>query len=122
MRARQQHLKNLSEIFDLDLEFLKRRYTALKTMELSGHKLTERYCNGEIDYDHYKKQLDMFKNSISEFFKHAKNRDAVENILFNGDPRGYFLKLRDNYLINNKLKSSIETDWGGYGILCPEDV
>ena len=120
MRARQQHLKNLSEIFDLDLEFLKRRYGSLVQMETRGHKLAEDYCNGDIDSDMWDKHLDLFSKAIQEFFKDAKNRKAVQNIRFNGDPRGYFLKLEDSFVRDNKI--IIETDWGGYGILCPKGV
>ena len=35
-------------------------------------------------------------------------------------PEDSFLKIPDEYVRENKLK--IETDWGGYGILCPEGV
>jgi hypothetical protein len=39
-------------------------------------------------------------------------------IFVNRDPRGYCLKIDDEYTRANKL--DIGTDWGGYGIIAPE--
>jgi hypothetical protein len=43
----------------------------------------------------------------------------ANNIIFaNGDPRGYALKIRSEYVKNNNL--DIHRDWGGYGIIAPD--
>ena len=39
-------------------------------------------------------------------------------VFLNGDPRGYALKIRDEYVRAHDL--AIHRDWGGYGILAPE--
>lgn len=120
MRARQEHLKRMSVVFGVPLEYLKRRYGSLIQMETRGHKLAEDYCNGDIDSDMWDKHLDLFRKAIQEFFKDAKNRKAVQNLKLNGDPRGYFLKIEDSFM--RESRSVLQTDLGGYGILCPEDV
>ncbi|MEI7792801.1 MAG: hypothetical protein WCI57_04930 [Candidatus Berkelbacteria bacterium] len=40
----------------------------------------------------------------------------LEGFKFNGDPRGYTLKISEE----EAKKLGIYTDWGGYGILAPE--
>jgi hypothetical protein len=39
-------------------------------------------------------------------------------VFLNGDPRGYALKIRSEYVAEKNL--NIHRDWGGYGILAPE--
>ena len=42
------------------------------------------------------------------------------NIFFNNDPRGYALKIDDEFVSKNKLE--IHCDWGGNGILAPDFI
>lgn len=39
-------------------------------------------------------------------------------IFVNRDPRGYALKIHDNYVRSHNL--TIHRDWGGYGIIAPD--
>ena len=41
-----------------------------------------------------------------------------EAIFLNGDPRGYALKIKDDFIRDNKV--NIYKDWGGYGIFAPD--
>jgi hypothetical protein len=50
-------------------------------------------------------------------FKNCFNPELFKAVFINGDPRGYALKIKDDYVRENNLK--IEKDWGGYGILAP---
>jgi hypothetical protein len=42
----------------------------------------------------------------------------VVPVFVNGDPRGYALKIQDEYVSENSL--DIHRDMGGYGILAPD--
>lgn len=114
MRARQNHIKNLSVIFGIPIEKMRRIYSGLLLTEKRGHELAEQYCNGEITAEHWEDNAELIEKSLKD--KLGKKIP----ILLNGDPRGYFLKIPDEYVRKNKLK--IYTDWGGYGILCPESL
>lgn len=113
------HLENLSLILGMKGELLELCFKHLKNIEKSGHKLAEKYCNGEIDSTQIEELEKKLKSNLLATLKYA-NPEVVKNIQFNWDPRGYFLKINDEYTRKNKL--SIETDWGGYGIICPEGV
>ncbi len=39
-------------------------------------------------------------------------------VFINRDPRGYALKINDEWMRANNAK--LETDWGGYGLIAPE--
>ena len=44
-----------------------------------------------------------------------------EKIFFNGDPRGYALKLSTQYTrYIRSCNINIHQDWGGYGIIAPD--
>lgn len=118
MKARQDHLKRMSVVFGLPMEYLKRRYGSLVQIETRGHKLAEDYCNGDINSEQFDKHLSLVTKQLRVFFKDAKNRKAVQSLRLNGDPRGYFLKLEDSFM--HETRAVLKTDWGGYGILCPE--
>ena len=47
--------------------------------------------------------------------------DGVPRIRFNGDPRGYALKIDDAWMHENRdAARGIKRDWGGYGLLAPD--
>lgn len=118
LRAR--HLKNLEALFGIKGELLKVCYKSLKDIEHAGHRLAERYCNGEgIDSTNVEEYEEKLKRNLLATLKYAR-QDVVREIQFNWDPRGHFLKLSDEYVRKNKVQ--IETDWGGYGIICPEGI
>lgn len=116
---RMKHLDNLGNILGIKDELLKVCFKSLKDIEHSGHKIAEKYCNGEIDSTQIEELERKLKNNLLSTLKYAK-QEVVNNIQFNWDPRGYFLKINDDYVRHNKLM--ITTDFGGYGIICPEWV
>lgn len=115
----QRHLNNLAEILGIKGELLEVCYKSLKDIEHSGHRLAEKYCNSDIDSTQIEEVEAKLKRNLLSTLQYAK-QDVVKNIQFNWDPRGYFLKLNDEYVRKNKVQ--IETDWGGYGIICPDGV
>lgn len=51
-------------------------------------------------------------------FRAIRNRRPLVPVFHNGDPRGYAIKIRDEYVREHGL--SIHQDWGGYGIIAPD--
>ena len=51
-------------------------------------------------------------------FAAIRARKPLVPVFVNRDPRGYALKIEDEYVRANGLQ--IHRDWGGYGILAPE--
>jgi len=87
----------------------------LHRLETQGQRLAEQWCNGEIDET-------LFDDGVSaviiEVDKILRFSTVGVPVFFNSDPRGYALKIDDRYVSGNDLL--ITTDWGGYGIICPE--
>jgi hypothetical protein len=88
--------------------------------ELAVTRANTKACNEEFDAE--PARLRAFK-AIRGFLP-----KMPENALhINSDPRGYALKINDDYLLSHKDDEGslysylrrIETDLGGYGILCP---
>jgi hypothetical protein len=116
---RAKHLKNLSVIFGIEGELLEVCFRSLKDIEHAGRIAATKYCNGELTENERTFYLNKLKNNFLASLKYAKS-GAVNNCFFNWDPRGYFLKINDSYIRENNL--IIETDWGGFGIICPEGI
>jgi hypothetical protein len=78
------------------------------------------YCNGEIDYEDYLLEHNQFEQELQEILQPTDS-----SLLYvNGDPRGYGLKIQSEE--RNRLYEeqgiNIYSDWGGYGILAPEEL
>lgn len=85
-------------------------------LEAEAHRLHESECNGTVtDED----QADRKEKSILKRLDLILNFKAQNIPVFiNGDPRGYALKIQDDYVKEHNL--DIHRDWGGYGIIAPE--
>jgi hypothetical protein len=112
------HGEDLKRIFKLDpnidpVKLCKQLFR----LENKAHKLAEDYCNGIIYADDYDVQTSQILTKVENILKN--NYLRANNIIFaNGDPRGYALKIRSEYVKNNNL--DIHRDWGGYGIIAPD--
>ena len=109
----EQHGNNLNAIFNTSYDAITLA-KKLHSLERKAHKIALDWCNGDngIDSDN----IDTYTQPILK---------AVSKILgdkypinFNGDARGYTLKIDDTIVRENNL--TIYTDWGGYGILAPD--
>ena len=107
------HGQNLNNIFNTGIENVT-LCKKLHRLEKQANKLATDYCNGENGVD--SENIDTFTTPILKKVK-AILGDKFP-VQFNGDARGYALKISDKIVRENNLK--IYTDWGGYGILCPE--
>lgn len=94
----------------------KSKFKQLKDLEYKGHKLSEDYCNGLIESDDWEDKIKPIKNAVRKLLPHLESARAL---VFNNDPRGYFLKIDDEYV--RKFQLSIYRDFGGYGIIAPEE-
>ena len=113
----EQHGNNLNAIFNtgLDSVLLCKK---LHSWEKKAHKLCEHECNTGEDMDI---QLSAILTKVKKIlFPDTFNADSelYKAVFINGDPRGYALKIKSEYVKDNKL--SIEQDWGGYGIIAPD--
>jgi len=117
-----EHAENLNQIFpDLGIEG---DYAAhiklckrLRRLENRAHAIQERICNGELDLtDNLSDELD--QRLLSSLDKIINFKKAGISVFINGDPRGYALKIDDEYVKEHNL--DIHQDWGGYGIIAPD--
>ena len=108
------HGADLDRIFGLDedpVALCKR----LRRLETKVHRLAEDYCNGLIESPAYEMQAGQILSKVDKLLHYTA---AGVPVLLNGDPRGYALKIEDDYVRTHGL--DIYRDWGGYGILAPD--
>lgn len=89
-------------------------WLGLRRIEARAHRYNEDSCNLDIgEVEEARRYAGIFKSVRAQFG--GKLPDGFQ---LNGDPRGYALKLDP---AKCKLPTGIQTDWGGYGILAPEE-
>jgi hypothetical protein len=110
------HLYDIEAYFKIKLTVpqLKR----LCELEREGHLLAEAYCNGTIQEETRNVSEARLLNEIVNILKISTES---QDLYLNFDPRGYFLKI-DCDALRCTTECDIERDWGGYGILCPENI
>ena len=96
----------------------------LRKLEREGEALALRICNGpELDFGREEGiQADILErvNAV------LGNESGAVPVFVNQDPRGYSLKIREEWTrAHNRTKSSVGkpqlyVDWGGYGIIAPD--
>jgi len=79
----------------------------LRKIERKGNFICTQYCNGDINETEFDVKLSELKNKLAKII-------PLEKVFFNTDPRGYFLKIKEEY-----SKDFPYRDWGGYGIIAP---
>lgn len=103
----------------LSLVFLKPitsdNYRELKRIEKVGNAAATDLCN----IPNYQEQFDSIYDQLKEDTKEILGDHKA--LKFNSDPRGYFLKIEDDFLRKTDFHFS-QTDWGGYGIIVPEEI
>lgn len=90
-------------------------YLQLRKIEKKLTKLHEKACDipvAEITID---KAHDIATLEIKRIFN-----VVPKGLYINTDPRGYALKIDDEVFKSNYQGISLETDWGGYGLLAPD--
>jgi len=86
----------------------------LYRLETTGHRLAEDYSNGYLDTDDYEQKTDSLLKTVDKLTGYKAKGIPV---FFDGDPRGYALKIDDEYMRTHNI--DLPRDWGGNGILAP---
>ena len=109
----EKHGENLKVIFNLsnDVDPVK-LCKQLFRLEKKAHRLAEDDYNG-LDVS---AEVEKVIKSVCKVLN-LKNINDFK-IFWNNDPRGYALKIDDEFVFKNKLE--IHRDWGGNGILAPD--
>jgi hypothetical protein len=105
------HGNNLNAIFNTGIEPIT-LCKKLHRLEFKAHKIAADYCNGIIDSENIEERTEPILRALYKIL------GIKYTFLFNGDCRGYALKISDKTVREHNLK--IYTDWGGYGILAPD--
>lgn len=108
-----QHGINLNAIFNTGLEPIELCKKLLR-LERKAHKIAIDYCNGDngITSENIDERTEPILKALYKII------GIKYTFIFNGDCRGYALKISDKTVRENKLQ--IHTDLGGYGILAPD--
>ena len=110
------HGEDLKVLFNLPKEVNSLQLCRkLRRIESMAHKLMENQCNGDTiaTDEQQQKEEQEFLNSVNELLDFRKQKIPV---FLNGDPRGYILKIEDDFCKDKK----IHRDMGGYGIIAPD--
>jgi len=85
----------------------------LRSLESAAHSNAVRHCNGDIS----QADSDAFRSVLLERVRLLLG-DVDGAVFVGGDPRGYALKIRDDWTRAHAPR--MHQDWGGYGILAPD--
>lgn len=110
----EEHGNKLNKVFDTGIEPVK-LCKKLHSLENKANRLATQYCNGDIQCDQWEEE------SLKISYKLADILGLEEDIFpvfINGDPRGYALKIRDDYMRENNI--DLPRDFGGYGLIAPD--
>ena len=112
-----EHGKNLKRVFNLDDSINEIKLCkALFRIEIRAHSIATQFCNyGCEDEKQQEKIIDDILNKVDKLLNFKSQNIPV---FFNGDCRGYTLKIDDDYMKKNKIYP-FHSDWGGYGIIAP---
>lgn len=124
----EQHGRNLLAIFpnatERDPVTLCKK---LRALEARGAALALRCCNGpqfpnEGDSERISGAILAKVNVLLGNLKYTKEGRTIRMVVpifVNLDPRGYALKINDEWM-RARRELRLHTDWGGYGIIAPE--
>ena len=108
------HGDNLNKIFHTQIDNIT-LCKKLFRLENKGNLIAINYCNGNIENEDFEVQKDKILKSVDKILNFSKRNIPV---FFNSDPRGYALKIEDDYIRGKDV--TIYRDMGGYGILAPD--
>jgi hypothetical protein len=91
-------------------------YRKLRRLEARAARIALQLCNGP-DFARESEPDELFAAVLFRVRKLLGDREVP--IFINRDPRGYQLKIKDDWMTAHP-QFRLERDWGGYGILAPE--
>jgi hypothetical protein len=105
------HGNQLNAIFNTGIEPIA-LCKKLHRLELKANRIATDWCNGVIDSEN----IDRYTEPIMQLVR--KILGTKYSIVFNGDARGYALKIPSKVMAEHNLK--LHQDWGSNGIISPE--
>ena len=112
-----EHGKDLKRVFNLNSSINEVKLCkALFKIENLAHRLATDFCNGtQFTEEQQEKIIDDILNKVDKLLNFKSQNIPV---FFNGDARGYTLKIDSDYMRDNKIYP-FYSDWGKYGIIAP---
>jgi hypothetical protein len=112
-----EHGKDLKRVFNLDSSIDEIKLCkALFRIENKAHQLAENFCN--YGYESEEETEKIINEILDKVDKLLNFKSQKIPVFFNGDCRGYTLKIDDDYMRKNKIYP-FYSDWGNYGIIAP---
>jgi hypothetical protein len=93
----------------------------LRRLERQAEEITTHMCNGTAYTDEAEGDaaLDAILAKVDKLLGfHAHDGLGAVPVFINRDPRGYALKIEDEWM--REHDAQLHRDWGGYGILAPD--
>ena len=88
---------------------------SLRRLELKASAITLALCNGTTDQEEADQALEKIEHAVNAVTGFAR---AGVPVFINRDPRGYALKIEEEWTRANAPR--MHRDWGGYGIVAPD--
>lgn len=113
------HERKLRKIFKVHKALVPGElFSKLQRLENRAQAIALQLCNGPEFAGGYEEVDDLCEKILDKIDSLLNFRKVGIDVRINRDPRGYSLKIYEQQVRTSKL--DITTDWGGYGILCPE--
>ena len=88
----------------------------LRRLEGEAGRAALDHCNGDTTTEQWEQASEKAAAKLDRILHYSA---AGVPCFINGDPRGYALKIRSEWVAEHR-DQAIYRDWGGYGILAPE--
>jgi len=112
-----EHGQNLKRVFNLDSSVDEIKLCkALFRIENKAHSIATDFCNYGCEDE--KQQEKIINDILSKVDKLLNFKSQKIPVFFNGDCRGFTLKIEDSFMRSNKIYP-FYSDWGGFGIIAP---
>ena len=113
-----EHGKDLKRVFNLDSSIDEVKLCkALFRIENKAHSIAEDFCDFPLYIDE-EKQEKIINDILNKVDKLLNFKNQNIPVFFNGDCRGFTLKIDSDYMRDNKIYP-FYSDWGNYGIIAP---
>jgi hypothetical protein len=87
----------------------------LRILEGKAERAAVGYCNGAATMEQWEQFTEKMLDKVDNLLQFRK---AGIPVFVNGDPRGYALKIKSEWMYENGAQ--LHRDWGGYGIIAPD--
>ena len=112
-----EHGKDLKRVFNLDDSIDEVKLCkALFRIENKAHRIAEGFCN--YGYESEEETEAIIDNILNKVDKLLNFKSQNIPVFFNGDCRGFTLKIDSDYMRDNKIYP-FYSDWGNFGIIAP---